>query len=446
MKKFIKLLCILLVAVEVLLNSAAFAVSELSPIIHKNEIVTGTEGEGAILEEQLEMPEKGWKRYDDTSEFIQYTGSYKQLSDSEYYDNTLSLCWGKGSKVHFNVDGSKMRILLGTVPEKFKVVDYPYELVKTNIYIDGKVIDTMFSVSSRLNYTKGSIIKYEYDFDKAGKHDVVFEMNSDTDEIHLDAVDVIGKLINKSVNTDADGNVISTLHRYYNSNTGTYLYDFRDEASLGDGYIKDDTTCTAYLNKTNYTIPVYEYYRAKDNKYFYTMDKSVIGNDKHYQYLGAKFYIDKDNAQKMVITQKPLLGRILELYRYCRNFDQEHFYTTNWNEVGSGNAVYNYEGVECRIFECQEDDTIPLYRYCRNDGGIHFYTTNPNELGAGNPGYTSEGIVGYVYSFEAKGTVKLYRYYQKSIGGHFYTTNFNELGNGNDAYASENIACYVLPR
>ncbi|MFZ5986846.1 MAG: hypothetical protein ACOYWZ_06965 [Bacillota bacterium] len=38
-----------------------------------------------------------------------------------------------------------------------------------------------------------------------------------------------------------------------------------------------------------------------------------------------------------------------ELYRYCNGTD--HFYTTNYSELGSGKLGYVYEGIQCYVFK-----------------------------------------------------------------------------------------------
>jgi len=75
----------------------------------------------------------------------------------------------------------------------------------------------------------------------------------------------------------------------------------------------------------------------------------------------------------------------------------------------------------------------------------HFYTTNYGELGAGAHGWTLEGIQGYVYAVQKGGTVPLYRYWNANVADHFYTTNFAELGNGANGWVLEGIQCYVYP-
>ena len=79
------------------------------------------------------------------------------------------------------------------------------------------------------------------------------------------------------------------------------------------------------------------------------------------------------------------------LYRYWNPQIGDHFYTTNWSELGSGRFGWTYEGVQAHVYPPQQQDTVPLYRYWNPQGGDHFYTTNWNELGNGRYGWRYEG-------------------------------------------------------
>ncbi len=74
---------------------------------------------------------------------------------------------------------------------------------------------------------------------------------------------------------------------------------------------------------------------------------------------------------------------------------------------------------------------VPLYRYWNPGGTDHFYTTQWSELGIGNHGWGFEGIQCYVCSQQQQGTVPLYRYWNPGISDHFYTNNWGEMGTGN---------------
>jgi hypothetical protein len=73
----------------------------------------------------------------------------------------------------------------------------------------------------------------------------------------------------------------------------------------------------------------------------------------------------------------------------------------------------------------------------------HFYTTNFNELGNGNYGYAFERIEGYVDGSQGAGG--FFRYYNSAIGDHFYTTNLDEFRDGNHGYAFEFAEGSLVP-
>ena len=113
------------------------------------------------------------------------------------------------------------------------------------------------------------------------------------------------------------------------------------------------------------------------------------------------------------------------LFRYYHPGVVNHFYTTNWNEIGQvipgrrGKHGYIAEGIVCLLITRRMSprrNLVPLYRYYK--GGNHFYTTNSGEIGTtrhgqvGRHGYKSEGIAGYCYSKPTKDTVPFYRYYK----------------------------------
>ena len=138
--------------------------------------------------------------------------------------------------------------------------------------------------------------------------------------------------------------------------------------------------------------------------------------------------------------------RLAALYRYWNPAIGDHFYTTNFAELGQGRHGWHLEGIQCYVFPTRHVSTVPLYRYWNPGIGDHFYTTNFNELGQGRHGWRLEGIQCYVQPRRASGSLPLYRYWNPSIGDHFYTTNFNELGQGRHGWRLEGVQCYVYPQ
>ncbi len=139
----------------------------------------------------------------------------------------------------------------------------------------------------------------------------------------------------------------------------------------------------------------------------------------------------------------PVASGRTALFRYWSPSAGDHFYTTDWNELGGGASGWGYEWAQAYVLPFQAPGTIPLYRYWNGSGADHFYTTDWNELGWGNYGWSFERIQGYVPSASAGDTANLYRYWNGSIVDHFYTTDWNELGGGGYGYAYERVQCLV---
>lgn len=133
----------------------------------------------------------------------------------------------------------------------------------------------------------------------------------------------------------------------------------------------------------------------------------------------------------------------IPLYRYWNSVISDHFYTTNWAELGHGKNNWEFEQTQCYVFASLAPGRVPLYRYWNGTAGDHFYTTNWAELGSGREGYSYEGIQCYVYPTGGPGSAALYRYWSPGGSDHFYTTNWSELGTGNFGWHLEGTQCYV---
>lgn len=132
------------------------------------------------------------------------------------------------------------------------------------------------------------------------------------------------------------------------------------------------------------------------------------------------------------------------LYRYNNGVD--HFYTTDFNELGNGGSGYTYEGIAARVFLAPGTGRVPLYRYNNPTIQNHYYTIDFNEYGNGSNGYTYEGIECYVHATTAsdpnrKAFVKLYH---PTLQNHFYTISAAEAHiAGNNGYQLQSVACFV---
>ena len=146
-------------------------------------------------------------------------------------------------------------------------------------------------------------------------------------------------------------------------------------------------------------LDVHRYWKSRKD-HFYTTSLTEIGVSKlgavgnyGYKYEGVGFRI----LANQVEGTKALL-------RYWKPQSTDHFYTTNQNEINVtkvgavGNHGYKLEGQLGFCFaDARDAETVPLYRYFNKVFKDHFYTTNFKELGWGNRSWNYEGIQCYVY-------------------------------------------------
>lgn len=136
-------------------------------------------------------------------------------------------------------------------------------------------------------------------------------------------------------------------------------------------------------------------------------------------------------------------GVKVPLHRYWNAQIPDHFYTTNWAELGGGGGAWQYEGIACYVHNQQDAGTVPLFRYWNSTLGDHFFTTDYSELGAGKFGWVYEGPGCYVHDQPGPGLAALHRYWNSNGRDHFYTTDYNQLGSGAFGWVYEKVQCYV---
>ncbi len=151
-----------------------------------------------------------------------------------------------------------------------------------------------------------------------------------------------------------------------------------------------------------------------------------------------------DNGNEAYISDRPITSELTPLYRYWHGQGGDHFYTTDWNELGTGKYGWAFEGIQCYVYTTAKPNTVPLYRYWNGQACDHFYTTNWTELGSGKDGWAFEGIQCYVHPTQQPGSLPLYRYWNPQCADHFYTTSWSELGSGKYGWVFERVQCYVF--
>jgi hypothetical protein len=152
----------------------------------------------------------------------------------------------------------------------------------------------------------------------------------------------------------------------------------------------------------------------------------------------------RPNLQEMIARLLPPLTMSVPLHRYWNPVTTDHFYTTDFSELGSGRGNFRYEGIECYVLPKRRRGTVPLHRYWSRLYKDHFYTTDFSELGTGRDSYVYEKVQCHVYPSPQPGTVALHRYWKPTVKDHFYTTDFSELGNGRFGYRYQGVQCHVF--
>jgi subtilisin family serine protease len=149
------------------------------------------------------------------------------------------------------------------------------------------------------------------------------------------------------------------------------------------------------------------------------------------------------SPNRLLYSRLPMATRRQELYRYYNSSTGDHFYTSNWYELGGGGGNWTYEGLTGFVVAGPVAGTAPFYRYYNKRTGDHFYTPSWSELGGGGGDWVYEGVTGYVPTASAWDTYPLYRYYNTGNGDHFYTTNWNDLGGGGGNWVYEGLRNYI---
>ena len=188
---------------------------------------------------------------------------------------------------------------------------------------------------------------------------------------------------------------------------------------------------------------VYRYAVPSIGDHFYTTDFSELGEG------NTNFVREDKNAnidEWYVHGKDPFTSNLVTVFRYANLQNGDHHFTTNFNELGNGNAVWKRETDLGQIWDKNKPKPSAcfseLYRYVYTPTNDHFITANFNELANGGNGWVRETSLGWVPTYQAcKNEIfktQVYRYVNNTSGMHFYTTDLSELGNGGYGYVAEN--------
>ncbi|MBP6610698.1 MAG: hypothetical protein KA206_06360 [Paludibacter sp.] len=152
----------------------------------------------------------------------------------------------------------------------------------------------------------------------------------------------------------------------------------------------------------------------------------------------------KTAIENYLVSKSISLIPVVPLYRYKHRSTGNHFYTTDWTELGNGNSSWEYIKIEAFVCETQLENTVPFYRFYRTYKKFlgktyfnHYYTRT---YSSGTQNYGFERIQCYVYPTNLNGTTPLYQTWNPDLHDHFYTTNTSEIPAG---YGSKTECGYV---
>lgn len=426
--------------------------SSRSPVIDIQKFYQ--ENAGRVVENTSGLGDRTWYIGSNATEYlskltVKMNAKYKGLLFGATLNTSYSLndsCSAKYSFASYNEDICRKQIFLNAGVELLQqyltsefLEDIQNQSAEYIVKFYGTHVLTNITLGGRLQLIYRSVIKEENKetIVKAGasaRVKSIFRLNISGDYQTSDVVKNTEEMISyKTIGGDPSKALINTINVSDVSSAGIDLSSW--QASV------DDSNMALIYSAPNTMIPIYDLVVDPVKK---ERLKAAVE-----QYLKSKTFVIEYER--------------VPLYRYVttgKKLDLDHFYTTDFNELGYGgpgpvSQTYRYEKIECYVYPvwCKPENAVPLYRYGSIATNLdHFYCTDWNELGYG-PGpnkikYKFESIECYVCSVNDYPTnsVPLYRYgtYGKDLD-HFYTIDWNEIRDGKaDGYNFESIECYVF--
>ena len=80
------------------------------------------------------------------------------------------------------------------------------------------------------------------------------------------------------------------------------------------------------------------------------------------------------------------------LFHYYNKDLKDHFYTSNFLELGGGKLHYDFHGVLMGMYSVQHDGMVPVFRFYNDRSHVHQYSTNEHKFKLGSQ-LTSSGEV-----------------------------------------------------
>ncbi len=193
-----KLKSILILMFAFVFMSLSFSNAKIVKATSVDDAVIGTQNlnktpeNSAKLGDVLNMPERGWKRYDDSYKNIIYEGNWYYNNENGSWNNGFYYSENNDSKVKFNFTGDKIRMITCLHPNRSKNI-----IIK----IDGEVMGNLsqYNISNQFQ-----TLFYENISLKNTEHFVEI-YTTDNVRIAIDAIDIDanGELLPYEIKTES---------------------------------------------------------------------------------------------------------------------------------------------------------------------------------------------------------------------------------------------------
>ena len=162
------------------MNNAYAAENEEYVVGTKN--LNDTPKNSAKIGDQLKLPEREWKRYDDSNKNIVYLGDARagntQMREN-FYKKTYHTVYGADSEVKFKFKGEKLRII--------GVMDFHSRSSNVTIQIDSNTYNYNQYISENQKF---QMLLFEVDGLNNDIHEVTISQSDDEKTFNIDAIDI----------------------------------------------------------------------------------------------------------------------------------------------------------------------------------------------------------------------------------------------------------------
>lgn len=129
------------------------------------------------------------------------------------------------------------------------------------------------------------------------------------------------------------------VYRFYNGRNHFYSTNYNE--GVNNGYSYEGILGYSAMGGSGIPVAVRRFYYAAKNDHFYTLSNPAVDTNNPFN---VNWYF----AANMFLAYSPS-DNGMKIYQYFNPSKVDHFYTSNYGELGAGGQGYNYEGVAFRL-------------------------------------------------------------------------------------------------